>query len=58
MPIKSVRVSYEIVGETMNNTIHFETTDNLDKYPNFSMVEMFIKEGICESITAAEAAVV
>jgi hypothetical protein len=58
MPIKSVRVSYEIIGEIMTNTIHFETTDNLDKYPNFPMVEMFIKEGISESITAAEAAVV
>ena len=55
MPIKSVRVSYEIIGEIMTNTIHFETTDNLDKYPNFPMVEMFIKEGISESITAAEA---
>lgn len=57
MPVKSIRVSYEIVGETMVNTIQFETSDNLDKYPNFLMLEMFIKEGICESIMVAEAVV-
>ena len=55
MPVRNIRVSYEIVGETMTNTIHFETTDILDKYPSFPMVEMFIKEGISDSLAAAEA---
>ena len=50
MPVRSINVSYEIVGETMTNTIQFETMESLDTYPNFPLFEVFIKEGICESI--------
>jgi hypothetical protein len=57
MPIRSINVSYEIVGETMTNTIRFETTESLDKYPNFPMFEVFVKEGICESVASCEALV-
>jgi hypothetical protein len=52
MPFKNINLSYEIIGEIMTNTIKFETNDDLKNYPNFPLLEMFIKEGICESITS------
>ncbi len=54
IPVKNINVSYEIVGEMMTNTIKFETTDDLNNFPNFPLLEMFIKELIYESIVSCE----